>query len=721
MLRGLASIVLGALLLAAPSLPLSYRYPGWLIALAGVGFAAGGLYIEARRIALCWRLARRSVEVPASLLSTERVKVEWRCVYGYEYGGSSFTQSTSAPILSSILSKPVLPYGKRVVALVDPEKPTRALLRGAPPPQRADLVRAGADNDSLGRLVEQLRLSAPDQREVPLRTDIAPHITAHVLALRRLLDDDRAIVVLDERVRIAQPTDASLDELRSALTAVRGALEAELAVLAYRRPSWRKALALLCGALGALFAVWLGLGLFLLTRGRPVSNLVYPGTIAFLAGTALALTLLALALWRAGPRRMRSSITFGASGALSLVAAFVAAAVIPSPAYFNVPAPAGSIEVGSSAAIVPPAGWSMKRDDQTSRQSVEFGRDLSEVRARPEDNETLRASLEVQRIDALRLPHSAVFEDFVQSQRDETEGGRRKTVKFTSRTDTGPGAECLRYDSLVEDRGVPSFPGTVFNLTFHTLLCFHPGRPVLVTASWSHRYLASAPPKASDEEAEGYLASLRFVGESESTPLPAQRPALGAAQLQEDFSSQSARWTRFDNDLLHVDYVTGGYELAERKPNSWAIAGPSTLGARRNVHIEMDVSLTAGAKSGTVGPICRITRACNPAYYAFLIESTGWYAIARAANSSDLTMLAQAPVLRPAIARAGSHHVEADCFPGAGGGAALSLRVDGVDLLQLQDDGANALTDAGRVALYFQGGQDFKATVTRFAVWDLAN
>jgi hypothetical protein len=73
------------------------------------------------------------------------------------------------------------------------------------------------------------------------------------------------------------------------------------------------------------------------------------------------------------------------------------------------------------------------------------------------------------------------------------------------------GAECVRYDQLVEDTGVPQFPGARFTMRAQGLRCLHPQRSgYVVEAGYSQRLLHGQPPLSIEAEAEPFVRSIVF-------------------------------------------------------------------------------------------------------------------------------------------------------------------------------------------------------------------
>ena len=74
------------------------------------------------------------------------------------------------------------------------------------------------------------------------------------------------------------------------------------------------------------------------------------------------------------------------------------------------------------------------------------------------------------------------------------------------------GWDCARIDYTSEDRGLPSFPGSVFILTGHHFVFLHPDSPTLVIhVNYGQRYLRGQQPLPLEAEVESFLKSLVFT------------------------------------------------------------------------------------------------------------------------------------------------------------------------------------------------------------------
>jgi hypothetical protein len=70
----------------------------------------------------------------------------------------------------------------------------------------------------------------------------------------------------------------------------------------------------------------------------------------------------------------------------------------------------------------------------------------------------------------------------------------------------------VRYDSTVEDRGIPQFPEEVFVLSSHGFICVHPNESAYVVGvEYSQRAPQGETLLPIDAEGESFLESLSFT------------------------------------------------------------------------------------------------------------------------------------------------------------------------------------------------------------------
>ena len=470
-------------------------------------------------------------------------------------------------------------------------------------------------------------------------------------------------------------------------------------------------LALLSFGIAAYGILSAASGLFLLTVPEK-RDIVSAGAILFAAGVGVGTSAFGLIAWRARLGGGRPWKLLTPVGAASLVVGLVAAAVLPVPPAYRASASGLLVDVDGAASIAGPIGWAEKRNDDRLTHSIAFSRDLFTDRSKLENNETLRADLTVTRADGVRLDHQAFFADVLATVAADREGGRLTQTSFTSRPETSLGAECMRYDRVVEDRGVPTFPNAVFILANYNVVCFHPTRPIVVTAGWSHRYPQTITPQVGDSDADVYLNTLRFIGDKETPPAPVT-PTLGSTVFSDDFTG-SSNWIKYDNEFVLARYRgPGTYEIVVRKENSFAILS-TQMPSRRDVDVEAEI--TFGGSYGVVGPICRWSGGSKSTYYGFIVSTNGYYAIARVKDGSTPTVLADSIGTNRAAIAAGKRRIEAECLGGGSEPTTLVLRVDGTELLQIQDEASADLETVGTAGIFMQGSTGFDVTATRFLV-----
>ena len=167
--------------------------------------------------------------------------------------------------------------------------------------------------------------------------------------------------------------------------------------------------------------------------------------------------------------------------------------------------------------ILPPQGadWFMGRSTlPDGTQAVSFGKKMRETACqRPEDCTTVEASVMVKNVTVPFQTRADILQYIEQAGREEAEKGTRmRLLEFKTAVDYTLGVECLRQDAILEDRGVPQFPGTVFIMTSHGLFCPHPDSPrYVIGVGYSHRTVQGQQPPSIEAEIEPFLYSLEFL------------------------------------------------------------------------------------------------------------------------------------------------------------------------------------------------------------------
>lgn len=111
------------------------------------------------------------------------------------------------------------------------------------------------------------------------------------------------------------------------------------------------------------------------------------------------------------------------------------------------------------------------------------------------------------------LPQRIARLNFVQTERE-----RPISVNVSSDSTLAP--DCVRYDGIVEDRGVPRFPGSVFVTEMHGFVCLRPDLlDAYIEIQYSQRRLQEESPLSLEAEGESFLRSLVF-GKSPTSASP---------------------------------------------------------------------------------------------------------------------------------------------------------------------------------------------------------
>lgn len=88
---------------------------------------------------------------------------------------------------------------------------------------------------------------------------------------------------------------------------------------------------------------------------------------------------------------------------------------------------------------------------------------------------------------------------------------RHRPVLVNISPDRTLAADCVRYDGMTEDRGVPGHQGSVFIWDQHGFACLHPDLPnTFIEIQYSQRRPQADPPMSLEAEGEPFLKSLAF-------------------------------------------------------------------------------------------------------------------------------------------------------------------------------------------------------------------
>lgn len=170
--------------------------------------------------------------------------------------------------------------------------------------------------------------------------------------------------------------------------------------------------------------------------------------------------------------------------------------------------------------------------------------------------------------------------------------------------------------------------------------------------------------------------------------------ALAADVLfRDDFSDPSSGWDRVKMDDGSTDYEQGYYRILVNTPNTDVWANPGLDFG--DVIVEVDATKAGGPDDNVFGLICRYQNSDN--FYFFLISSDGYYGIGKVV-ADEQTLIGDDQLYPDDAIRQGqaTNHIKAACI-----GSTLTLRVNGTELAEVQDD-AFASGDVGLMAGTFE-------------------
>jgi hypothetical protein len=189
----------------------------------------------------------------------------------------------------------------------------------------------------------------------------------------------------------------------------------------------------------------------------------------------------------------------------------------------------------------------------------------------------------------------------------------------------------------------------------------------------------------------------------EATPTTIPQPTVATTTelrvlIQDDFSSDTFWYVDENNDYFGFSYKDNGYEISVNILNAWIWSrrGPDNLG---DVRLEIRAVRSGGPTNGYYGVFCRFVDAGN--YYALAISEDGSYGIAKM-KDTEFEFLSQGVDSNSLIKTNGeANSVTGDCL-----GSQLTLNVNGVQLLQVEDtdfgSGASGAIAATRLSPGFK-------------------
>lgn len=172
----------------------------------------------------------------------------------------------------------------------------------------------------------------------------------------------------------------------------------------------------------------------------------------------------------------------------------------------------------------------------------------------------------------------------------------------------------------------------------------------------------------------------------------------GAILFQDDFSSPSSGWSRYQDQVYFSDYHNGSYRISISQPNVeiWALPGLNLS----DVMIDVKVTKISGPDNNSFGVLCRYR---NPGdFYFFIISSDGYGGIGYY-HQGQREMLSGQPLLPndAVIQGNGTNALRIECH-----GPRLALYANG----QLIHEVQSSLLETGDVGVfagtYDQGGTE---------------
>lgn len=170
------------------------------------------------------------------------------------------------------------------------------------------------------------------------------------------------------------------------------------------------------------------------------------------------------------------------------------------------------------------------------------------------------------------------------------------------------------------------------------------------------------------------------VEEATPTPSPESTPTNASGLrvlLQDDFSSGTFWYVEEGNDNFGFVYKDNGYAISINILNAWIWSrrGPDNLS---DLRLEVNAARKSGPTNGFYGIFCRFVDDSN--YYTLAISEDGDYGIAKM-KDDEFSFLAQGVDNNGLIKTNGeANSITGDCL-----GSQLTLSVNGVQLLQVED------------------------------------
>jgi hypothetical protein len=213
----------------------------------------------------------------------------------------------------------------------------------------------------------------------------------------------------------------------------------------------------------------------------------------------------------------------------------IALLIFAAPLVIACGAPGGAVRVADTNAryefpeqgisVLPPIGprwWAVPGSTFSPNHVIVFGKPLTEKYPEtPVELRTLVAGVVVYEFSEVDVPADVTTAEDFKRRFDAgfAEGLSNATgqpplhfVSADEQVDRSPGAECVRYDEIVEDKRVPRFEGSTFIEHRRGFRCLHPYRKgFIVEFAYSERHLAGEPEIAQYAEVEPFMKSILFA------------------------------------------------------------------------------------------------------------------------------------------------------------------------------------------------------------------
>jgi hypothetical protein len=182
----------------------------------------------------------------------------------------------------------------------------------------------------------------------------------------------------------------------------------------------------------------------------------------------------------------------------------------------------------------------------------------------------------------------------------------------------------------------------------------------------------------------------------------------GVVLFQDDFSSPSSGWDRYQGSTYISDYTNSSYRIAVLQENyeAWALAGLNFSDAI----IEVSATSVKGPEDNAYGVICRYQNPDN--YYFFLISSDGYSGIGVVYQGQRELLTGESMLPSEAILTGPlTNLIEVQCVDNT-----LSISVNGIEISEVKSD----LLKSGDVGL-ITGTYDLQKTEIIFDNFSVKN